>query len=136
MQRNTQETEGELCGSGCGTGTMVPSGAEQAWRWPGPEAGAWCAPFPRSSVQWQGRPWSPLVRWHQKGDKPAHRMTANVISLDLKGHTGLFTALSGTLCDYCPSLCTLPVMAFACGDGGLSGAGPSSVSIPCGDSLR
>lgn len=121
---------------------MVPSGAQQAWRWLGPDSGTWCAPFPQSSVQWQGRPWSPLVLWHPEGGKPAPRMTASMISLVLKGHTDLFAALSGTLRDYsrvlqpCPSLCTLPVMAFACGDGGLSGAGPSSVNIPCGDSLR
>lgn len=78
----------------------------------------------------------PLVLWHQEGDEPAHWVTASMTSLDLKGHTGLFTALSGTLCDYCPLLCTLPVVAFACRAGGLSSAGPSSVTIPCGDSLR
>lgn len=61
----------------------------------------------------------------REGDKPEHRMTPNMISLDLKGHAGLFAELSGTLRDDsrvlqpCSSLCTLPVMAFVCGNGGL-----------------
>lgn len=89
-----------------------------------------------------GSPPEPPCSVAQKGDKPAHRMTPNMISLDLKSHAGLFAELAGTLrgdscvLQPCSSLCTLPVTAFACGDGGLSGASPSSVTIPCGDSLR